>query len=160
LTYFLRNKLQVAWLWFDLVFATPIGLFRKVVGFFVGYAFVIVVAFTAGLGACASTPTIDQTVADLRNRISLTVDNQSWSQVGVYLMSEGQPHRVATVEGLTTQRTTIRRSALRGDAMRVLIRPLAGRAYLVDPVFVDSDIYRVTLEVHDNGRLSNLWPGK
>jgi hypothetical protein len=126
----------------------------------IAYLLGFTLAFSAGIGACASTPTIDQIAEDYRDRITLTVENNSWDQVSVFLVSRGQRRRLESFSAVSVGRTTIRRSELRDNTLCVIVRPIARKEYAVDCAEVHPDSYRVTLSVFDNARLSNLWPGK
>ena len=70
--------------------------------------------------------------------IVVQVHNQSFPDVTVYVLPSGDPRRIGAVTGNSSAEFKLPSRMLSTGTLQLLVRPLAGRAYLLPPVSVSS----------------------
>jgi hypothetical protein len=97
----------------------------------------------ATLDACKSlghgSPTAQEDIV-------VQVRNQSFPDVNVYVLPSGDPRRIGSVTGNSSATFKLPARMLSTGTLQLLVRPIAGRAYLLPPVSVSSgDEVEVTI---------------
>jgi hypothetical protein len=70
--------------------------------------------------------------------IVVQVNNQSFPDVTMYVLPSGDPRRIGAVTGNSKAEFKLPARMLSTGTLQLLVRPLAGRAYLLPPVSVSS----------------------
>jgi hypothetical protein len=85
--------------------------------------------FLSGPGPSAGSP--------LHGKVEVEVENHNWSDVTIYLMTGGLPHRLGLVTALSTGSFTFPSHRLHtGSGVRLRALPIAGRPFTSEPVLV------------------------
>jgi hypothetical protein len=73
----------------------------------------------------------------VHSEISVEVENHSWSDITVYLMAGGLPHRLGMVTALSNARFGFPSQRLHsGSGVRLRALPVAGRAFTSEAILV------------------------
>ncbi len=75
--------------------------------------------------------------AHLHREVAVEVENHNWSDITVYLMAGGLPHRLGMVTGLSSGSFVFPSQRLNtGGGVRLRALPVAGRAFTSEPILV------------------------
>jgi hypothetical protein len=94
-------------------------------------------ALTASATACgflARTPSPDSL---LHTEVAVEVENHNWSDITIYLLTGGLPHRLGMVTALSNASFAFpSRRLSTGSSIRLRALPVAGRAFTSDAILV------------------------
>jgi hypothetical protein len=88
---------------------------------------------------CGLIPRRDPTAAgsQLHTEVSVEVENHNWSDITIYLMAGGLPHRLGMVTALSSASFAFPSHRLNtGTGVRLRALPVAGRPFTSEPILV------------------------
>jgi hypothetical protein len=90
--------------------------------------------------ACAPRATSHGEAATTMSDVSVTVKNDNWLDVAVYLVQGGGRFRIGEAVGNTTARLRIPKSLITGWTIQLMADPIgSGEAYVTDAISVAPD---------------------
>jgi hypothetical protein len=116
----------------------------------------MVAAAAAALGACAPVAEQAAVNAPVREKAKLVVQNQSWSDVAVYLVSGGRRARVGTVASMSSGQFAVPDAYILGVSdITVQADPIGSKiTYTSEPIQVFPGA-RINLQVANTIRMSS-----
>ena len=95
-------------------------------------AFTALVSSTPGCGAFSS-----RNPSPARSQVSVEVENHNWSDITIYLVTAGLPHRLGMVTALSNATFAFPSQQLNtGSSVRLRALPVAGRPFTSETILV------------------------